>query len=496
MSPKLIELSRRDFTKVTAVAGVGAIITASGLSSAIPNSPRSFKRRYGIVGVGWRSGTYQKAILETHRDLGELVCACDTNAGRLEMVQKYAKRVGQLAPKLYAAADFDKMITENKPDVVIVTTPDGYHHDYICRAMNLGCDVMVEKPMTIDAEKCRQILDVRRKTGRKIQVMFNYRYMPSRTQVKELLMSGIMGNILSVDFHWMLDTWHGADYFRRWHSDKKISGGLMLHKATHHFDLVNWWLSAVPVRVRASGKREYYTPETAKRLGLKSYHERCHSCPEKAKCGLELDIEKDKALKELYLDNEKYDGYLRDRCVFRPDISIEDTMNVIVDYDTGTTLSYSLNAFSGWEGYMITFNGSRGRLEYKVEERLVVARPEDHVSNSFAGDKAYIRVFPLRKPAYEIAPRMAQGAHGGGDAAMLQDAFTPKKQADITKRAADERSGAYSLLVGAAANRCFETGQTVKIDDLVTGLGYPDYPKMPTRKELLPMPPKRNQPDT
>ena len=75
---------------------------------------------------------------------------------------------------------------------------------------------------------------------------FNYRYSPPRTQVKDLLMSGVIGDILSVDFHWMLDTHHGADYFRRWHRNKQNSGGLMVHKATHHFDLVNWWLSSVP----------------------------------------------------------------------------------------------------------------------------------------------------------------------------------------------------------------------------------------------------------
>jgi predicted dehydrogenase len=78
-------------------------------------------------------------------------------------------------------------------------------------------------------------------------VTFNYRYSPFRSQVKELLMSGEIGDVLSVDFHWLLNTVHGADYFRRWHSNKAISGGLMVHKATHHFDLVNWWLSDMPV---------------------------------------------------------------------------------------------------------------------------------------------------------------------------------------------------------------------------------------------------------
>src|SRR4030042_1678860 len=151
--------------------------------------------------------------------------------------------------------------------------------------MDKGCDVITEKPMTIDAEKCGQILQAQRRSGRKCTVTFNYRYSPPRTQVKDLLMSGVIGDVLSVDFHWMLNTTHGADYFRRWHSQKRLSGGLMVHKATHHFDLVNWRLAAIPVTVHATGKREFYTPRMARRLGLQSHHERCHTCPEKAPSG-------------------------------------------------------------------------------------------------------------------------------------------------------------------------------------------------------------------
>lgn len=93
-----------------------------------------------------------------------------------------------------------------------------------------------------------------------------------------------------MDFQWLLNTVHGADYFRRWHSRKEFSGGLMLHKATHHFDLVNWWLSGTPVTVNAVGKREFYTPAMARRLGLQGPHERCHTCPEKDACTFRLDL--------------------------------------------------------------------------------------------------------------------------------------------------------------------------------------------------------------
>ena len=302
-------------------------------------------------------------------------------------------------------------------------------------------------------------------------------------------MSGVIGDVLSVDFHWMLDTHHGADYFRRWHSHKANSGGLMVHKATHHFDLVNWWLSASPVTVQANGKREFYTPQMAERLGLKSHHERCHTCPEADQCSFRLDLAGNKKLKELYLDQEKFDGYFRDRCVFRPDIDIEDTMNVIVKYDNGATMSYSLNAFNAWEGYSICFNGTKGRLEHVMQENVSV-KSDGSVPGALKADGTYIRIYPMRAAAYSVPVWSGEGAHGGGDQVMLNDLFLPEKKADKYQRASDQRGGAASILTGIAANQSFRTGETVVIASLVPGLKPPDYPAMPNHIGPVPMPPR------
>ena len=134
---------------------------------------------------------------------------------------------------------------------------------------------------------------------------FNYRYSPPRTQIKELLDAGVIGEVLSVDFHWLLNTHHGADYYRRWHRNKaQFSGGLMVHKATHHFDLVNWWLSAVPVEVFASRQQKVLHPTNGRPLradparralpGLRRSRAAAHSTWTSARS----------KLKEMYLDNE------------------------------------------------------------------------------------------------------------------------------------------------------------------------------------------------
>ncbi|HEY5551943.1 MAG TPA: Gfo/Idh/MocA family oxidoreductase, partial [Opitutaceae bacterium] len=316
-------IDRRTFVKSMSVAGLGVAIGASAPRVFGAGAPA--RKRYAIVGCGSRHRMYLDAIQKTYSEHAELVGLCDLNMGRVELSRSRSTANNAPVPLGYAHTDFRKMIEETKPDVIIVTTKDATHVDYIVGAMDAGCDVVTEKPMVTTAEMAQRVFDARARTGKKCRVLFNYRYSPPRTQVKDLLASGEIGEVLSVDFHWLLNTTHGADYFRRWHGEKKNSGGLMVHKATHHFDLVNWWLGAVPVTVNATGKREFYTPEMAKRFGLESHHKRCHTCPEKDKCGFFLDLAADRNLKALYLDQEHHDGYFRDQCVFDPRIDIEDT---------------------------------------------------------------------------------------------------------------------------------------------------------------------------
>ena len=155
-----------------------------------------------------------------------------------------------------------------------------------------------------------------------------------------MLRSGAIGQITSVDFAWMLDTRHGADYFRRWHRNRAVSGSLLVHKATHHFDLVNWWLGARPVEVFAQGRRAFYTPQTAdEQFGLHGRGERCRGCTCAGKCPFFLDLAGVPKLKQMYLDCEHADGYFRDRCVFSDQIDIWDTMSLSVRYDSGALMA-------------------------------------------------------------------------------------------------------------------------------------------------------------
>ena len=435
---------------------------------------------------------FRKAATKEFPDTAEMVGLCDANEGRLRSACERGLEDGVDVPG-YAAADFERMVRETRPDCVIVTVRDRDHDDYICRALRLGCDVITEKPMTIDAERCARILKTQRETGRHVMVTFNYRYSPPRTQIKDMLMSGVIGEVLSLDFHWMLDLHHGADYFRRWHRRKENSGGLMVHKATHHFDLINWWLSTVPEEVFARGHRRFYTPETAERYGLTRRAERCHGCPESKRCKFFINMAANENLRRTYLDCESFDGYFRDRCVFGESIDIEDSMEVLVAYRSGAKMSYSLNAFSPWEGYVVSINGTRGRLENKCEETVYI-NADGSVPGALKKEGNWIRVYPHWEPAYEVDVWRAEGGHGGADPVMLKTIFDPASQPeDKYLRAADQRAGAWSILTGVAANLSMRDGGVVRVPDLVPDLALPDYPPMPSADEPLDFGPEKSE---
>jgi predicted dehydrogenase len=437
-------LTRREF-----VASASKVVAGAILLDQLPNSltalPAGTKRRLAMVGTGHRgSGMWGKSVHQAYGDIVEFVGLCDINPGRAETAKKM---IGASCPTF---TNFEEMITKTKPDTVIVTTVDGTHHTFIAKALEMGCDVITEKPMTIDETKLKAILDAQQKSKNKIIVGHNYRYSPTRGKIKELLMQERIGRITSVDFHWYLDIHHGADYFRRWHRLRKNSGTLLNHKASHHFDLLNWWIDSDPEVVQAFGSLEFYGKNHEFR------HTHCRPCPFKDKCQFYWDMTKDARLMELYAANEQYDGYTRDGCVWKEDIDIFDKMAVQIRYMNKVQVSYSLTTYSPYEGYRIAFNGTKGRLDFWMHENQPWPKEdfdEIQVTDNF-GKAEFIRL-----PSIE-------GDHGGGDQRMKDKIFKDPSLPDPLKQAANVRDGAMSVLIGVAARKSIDSGNPVHITEL------------------------------
>jgi len=399
------------------------------------------RRRFALIGTGNRGTTmWGRDLLEGWRSEVDLVAICDTNPLRAERARTMIK---SNAP-IYTG--IEETLTQSRPELVIVCTQDSNHDDIIVAALEAGADVITEKPMTTTIEKIRRIRDAEKRTGKRVDVSFNYRYSPTAARLRELLVSGAIGTLTSVDFHWYLDNSHGADYFRRWHAYVKNSGSLFVHKATHHFDLLNWYVGADPEAVSAFGELRKYGKAGPFR------GPRCKTCPHAQECDYFLDIGADPFLDALYEDPSEVDGYLRDACVFREDIDIYDTMTANIRYANQVTVSYSLNAFMPIEGHAIAFNGTHGRMEIRQYEKQPWEAPEHDeilLVRSYGGGVERIEV-----------PH-APGGHYGGDDRMRNMIF--KDGADPLGQRAGSRAGAMSVMVGLAALESAQQGRTVKI---------------------------------
>ena len=425
---------------------------------------------------------YLGAMAGPHADVAELVAAGDSNPGRLEWsLARYPALAG--AAK-FAPDELAQVIADRRVERVIITTPDFTHAGYIVTALDAGADVVVEKPLTTTEAGVRAIAEATARTGHTVTITFNYRYAPRNAALRRVIADGEIGTVTSVHFEWLLDTAHGADYFRRWHRYKDNSGGLLVHKASHHFDLVNWWIADMPTRVFASGGLRFYGLENAERWGLTPRPERgtTDSPLRDSWC---LDLRTDPVWTGLYLEQERFDGYLRDRDVFDAGITIEDNLSLVVDYAGGPSMSYSLNAHCPWEGYVVGVNGSQGRAELRVVERGRVlvdehgrtvvdpsARPDLVLPDGHRPAGESLTVQRHFDSAYDVPIEAASGGHGGGDALLLSDVFVGPSE-DSLGYVATWVDGVRSLCVGLSGNRSLATGLPVRVVDLDLGAAFP-----------------------
>lgn len=407
------------------------------------------KKRFAIVGVSGR-GIYMYAVpmQKEFSDTAELAALCDISQVHMDYCNK------QLPRPAPTYTDFDRMLKEVPVDTVIVTTMDRYHHEYIIRALKAGKDVITEKPMTIDAEKCRAILAAEKKTGKKVTVTFNYRFTPPMTAIRRIVQGGTIGNVVTVDMHWPLDLSHGADYFRRWHGRRENTGGLQVHKSTHHFDVVNWIIGDEPARVCAQGGLAFYGKNGPFR------GKRCTGCPHKDRCQFWWNLADNAFCRDFYIAAEKETGYVRDGCVFDPAIDIEDHYQVLAQYKKGARLAYSLQAWSTWEGFRLEIQGTKGRLEYL----------EMHGQHDWTdpGDRQIVVMLNDGSRLLQTPPK-GIGGHGGGDSRLLKMLFETG-HADPDGHMADTRDACSSVLVGVAATQSMQNdGAWVGIGDLLKG---------------------------
>ncbi|MFI1744049.1 Gfo/Idh/MocA family oxidoreductase [Thalassobellus sediminis] len=457
-------VSRRKFIKTTSATVAGSMLISPAFASIILND--NVKKKIALVGTGIRGITFWgKFLNEEYSDVVEFVGLCDINPGRVAFGKEY---IGADCP---VYTNFDEMLEKTDIDLLIVTTVDSTHDEFIIKGLDKGIDIASEKPMTTDEEKCQNIIDAQRRSKGKLINAFNYRYGKLFTKLKEIIQSNEIGDLVSIDLNWYLNTYHGASYFRRWHGLRQKGGTLLLHKAAHHFDLLNWLIESDPVEIHAYGELEKYGSNNPFK------GENCRTCEHKKDCKFYWDITKDDRYMKLYVANEKHDGYIRDNCLWREEIDIFDKMVVQIKYANSVQVSYSLSTYSPFEGFRFAFNGKDGRLEThegipwrdnNQEDQSKIHEKEMSQSTHSNAELKYHEIVSQRN--FEDYKRIefpfVRKGHWGGDKIMFDKIFRGITTDPKLHHASDVRDGSMAVLIGIAARKSIDEQRPVKITEL------------------------------
>ena len=421
-------------------------------------------RKIVVCGLSNRAlSMFMKPILERFNQDNQIVGMLDCDRKRYEVCLESFPELS--AVKFYKPSEFEQMVKETKATTVIVTSRDDTHVDYILRGLALDLSIISEKPMVTTAEDARRVLEAEQLSAGQVTVAFNYRYSPYHLKIKELIQSGRIGRVTSIDLNWYVDTYHGSSYFKRWNRNRAYSGGLSIHKSTHHFDLVNWWIGKQPKDVFAFGDLHYYGKDGELNPSMREGR-RCGTCGERQDCSYYrrwFGRSQSNEPKDDHLlagqDLGAYTNYSPDACIFDGEIEIEDTYAATVRYDSGALLSYSINFSAPYEGYRLAINGTKGRIEtqeYHSPSRTPFSVPEQTVD-----------LIPLFGAKEIIHVVKTEGGHGGGDPLIQEDLFLGPDQNRSFDVLAGAEAGAYSIAVGEAVWKSAKTGKCIQVNDLL-----------------------------
>jgi predicted dehydrogenase len=439
------DFSRRKFLKTVGITAGTSMLAAGPILSFAANRKGNEKMKVALVGTGVRGcAMFGRDLMRDYGEFVDLVGICDTNPGRVAYAHRFINPSGP------AFTDLDEMLARTTPEWLIVASWDSEHHNNILTGLNHGCNIICEKPITIDEQKAQIILDAEEKYGKEILVTFNLRWTPEMSEVKKLLVREAIGDVKTVDFHWNISRNHMMRYMQRWHGESDKGGTLWVHKSTHHFDLVNWWLDSEPVEVFAYADLAEFGSSGPFR------GENCRNCAHTSKCPYYWDITKNEHLTQLYTENEHYDGYIRDNCVFRDEIDIYDQHSAVVKYANNVKLNYSLTGDTDHPGIWIAFNGTKGRIEGRVGGWAERGSHHEWLLKPLGKEPEVIKVIPH------------EGGHSGGDPLLKDKLFKNPDMPDTLHQSAGTRDGIMSVLIGVAARKSVESGQPVRIEGLTS----------------------------
>lgn len=404
---------------------------------------------------------------EDFSEHGTVVAIIDADR---ERAQEFVDRLlpdGYPQVGIYSPDEFGAMVEEAQPQRVIIASPDDSHETYILQALAHDLDVIAEKPMVTTAAAAARVLEAERASRGCVQVTHNLRYTARHRQIKQLLLDGAIGKPLHISLNWFVDTRHGASYFLRWNRERAKSGGLSIHKSTHHLDLLTWWLGSEPERIYAQGGRNFYGPDSPHRplaadgTPLSGAEMRAVDPYYQAQLGSGAfheggDVAR-RGLYELPYHSQYPAG--QDKYLYDEQIDIEDHYAALVSYPNGVAASYAINFSAPWEGYRLIISGTHGQIETQTGRM-----PDgEQLPNT---DKLILR--PLFAQPQTVTIEQVLGGHEGADPLLRHDLFIgATEESQRLGLVASSREGAIAVAAGEAIWRSIEQDAPIDVAGLI-----------------------------
>ncbi len=389
------------------------------------------KHKIGLIGTGMRAMFLVNEILK--RDDLEIVAVSDINQESMDMLcSRYDKYWDQYL-------DYKELLKREDIEGVIILSPDYAHEEQAIAAFDAGKHVYLEKPIAVTIEGGKRVIQKRDESGKTLLIGFVLRYNKLFAKMKEIVETGVIGELKT---GWVLHSvGAGSDwYFHDWHGTMANTGGLLLQKGSHDFDIINWVADSKVKRLAAFGSRDFFGGDKPNDLV-------CQECEERNTCT--------EGIRESHIQWKRPDGKStgvhyncwRNQCAFREEIDVLDNHQVLLEYENGVKVCYVECHYTPDDNREYIFIGTKGKLKLDdAKDKLTI-----EIRNSMYDRKEEIVYSNLQ----------SSEGHGGGDKNILDDfvyALNTGKQPN-----AGGEAGFEAIQVGLLAHKAIKEGEIIRL---------------------------------
>lgn len=413
-----------------------------------------------ILGVGARGGEAYGRYIHENADKFNVTHLCDIVQERLE---KYALAFDVKKENCFLSED--EFFAEKRSDVLLICTMDRQHVDMAEKALDLGYDILLEKPVSDNTDELRRLVRKANETGRVIMVCHVLRYTVMINKLKEIIDNGGIGKLVSIDQMENVGSWHQAHSFVRgnWRNSVETSP-MILQKCCHDMDLLQYFAGAKCHSISSMGSLFHFKKENQP-AGASDRCVSCkyvNSCPYSAK-KIYIDMWKDSgAAENRWPMNVITDAYpLTEeaiykaieegpygRCVYACDNDVVDNQTVIMQFENGVTATLRMEGFTKKGGRDIRFFGTEGELAMDEEGNFITLR-------RFFGEEKTWKINELTDDLV---------GHGGGDHRMIDKLYEVIAQKNENVDTCIENSVESHYMALAAEESRVKGGQLVFIE--------------------------------